>query len=248
MQRTLIFVLLSVFIIQTKTFVNAQDNDQIKKDKALDLMKLAEQEYLKIKDYQAKIISTERIDGKTRETEYIAAKFKHPNYIYLQWLPGPFEGMQASYVPSRDKANCFLAKETGVRGMIGTKTWSNDDKLVKMLYPHHFTIHQTSLAYFFETMQFIVKKATELNKLTIVSIDEITDKKTGRPVFSVLAKLSSNPKEGLKWSKVHLFFDKEQKLPYHFILYDFSDRMLGDYAFTNFRKNTGLVLSDFQIK
>jgi outer membrane lipoprotein-sorting protein len=227
--------------------LKSQSPDSLRKEKALQLMKKAQEEYVKIKDYQARIINTERVDGKTLETEYILTKYLRQGLIYLVWQPGPYEGMQAVYNPSVDKHNTFRAKETGLRGIVGIKSWNNSDKVIKMMYPHNFTIHQTSLAYFFETMQAIVKKGLAMNKLTVVSIDEVADNLTKRPATSVLVKLSSNPKDGLMWSKVQLFFDKEHKLPLHFILYDFSGNKLADSAFTNFRKNTGLTVKDFEI-
>jgi len=247
MKNSYNFIFCVILFTAFNSHIKSQNPDSLRIEKALLLMKAAQEEYVKIKDYQAKIVSTERVDGKTRETEYILTRYMRPGLIYLVWQPGPYEGMQAVYDPLRDKPNTFRAKETGLRGVIGTKSWNNTDKLIKILYPHNFTIHQTSLAYFFETMQTIVKKGLAINKLTVVSIDELTDNYTKRPATSVLVKLASNPKDGLMWSKVQLFFDKEHKLPLHFILYDFSGNKLAESAFTNFRKNTGLTSKDFEI-
>jgi hypothetical protein len=242
-----LFNLLAVMLLIT-TQLLAQSADSVKKAKAIELMKIAQKEYIKIKDYQATIVSSEIIDGRARKTEYIATRYLSPNHVYLKWQPGPYEGMQASYVPSRDKINCFMARETGIKSLIGTKVWSNNDLLIKIMYPHHFTIHQTNLAYLFETMQTIVLKGMEMNKLSVISIDEVIDKYTYQPVTSVMVKLSPNPKDGLMWPKVQIFFDKKQKLPFHFVLYDFAGNKSGEYAFTNFKMNTGLGLNDFAIK
>ena len=115
------------------------------------------------------------------------------------------------------------------------------------MYPHHFTIQQTNLSYLFEKTQYILEKGTQLGKLSVISIKDTIDKLTQKPVISILVKLSDNPKDELLWSKVQLFFDKEEKLPLHFILYDFDGKISGDYAFTKFKKNTGLSLNDFDL-
>jgi len=248
MRKAKLLFFLSIAMLAISPRLRAQMPDSLKKAKAIDLMKFAQEEYLKIKDYQATIITSEIIDGQVKKKEYILHKYLHPNHIYLKWLPGLYEGMQASYVPSRDKKNCFLARETGIKSMMGTKEWSNDDRLIKILYPHHFTIHQTSLVYFFETMQTIVKKATQMGKLNVISIEDVVDIYTYRQAIAVQVKLSENPKDGLMWSKVYIYFDKKQKLPFHFILYDFAGKKSGEYAFTNFKMNIGLRLSDFDIK
>ncbi|MFN8256894.1 MAG: DUF1571 domain-containing protein [Bacteroidales bacterium] len=234
-----------LFLFQASIF--SQKQDSLLKAKALNLMKLAQAEYLKINDYEATIISTERIDGKLRDTEYIKNRYMNPGYIYLKWLPGPFEGMQASYNPKRDKPGEFMGKESGIKGIIGVKTWNNNDRLIKLLYPHHFTIHQTNLSYFMETMQMTVDKALRINKLNVTKIEDIKDKYTLKPATSVMVILSSNPSDGLKWLKVALFFDHSTKLPLHFILYDFSGNLFVESAFTNFRQNIGLKANDFEI-
>jgi outer membrane lipoprotein-sorting protein len=248
MRKTTNILVLSIFMLVIANYIMAQSADSLKRVKATELMKLAQQEYEKIRDYQATIITNEMKGDHARKTEYILARYMQRNYIYLKWLPGPYEGMQASYIPSRDKPECFLAKETGLLGLIGTKTWTNGDPLIDKLYPHNFTIHQTSLAYFFETMQAIVKKGTEMNKLTVVSVDEVIDKYTHQPATSVIVTLSKNPNDGLMWSKVQLYFDKKDKLPLHFILYDFAGKKTGEYAFINFKKNIGLTKNDFEIE
>jgi hypothetical protein len=241
------YFLLTIILFSFQAFIFSQKQDSLIKERAINLMKLAQTEYQKIYDYEATIVSTERIEGKQRETEYIKNRYMKPGYIYLKWLPGPFEGMQASYNPKRDKPEEFMGKESGIKGIIGVKTWNNNDKLIKLMYPHNFTIHQTNLAYFLETMQMIVDKALRMNKLTVTKIEDVKDKYTLKPATAVMVKLSPNPSDGLKWLKVTLFFDHSTKLPLHFILYDFSGNLLVESAFTNFRQNIGLKANDFDI-
>jgi len=247
MKTALQFINFAIFLLVITKGAPAQTAGSLKKAKAIELMKLAQLEYVKIKDYQATIISTERRGNRIRKTEYLITRYLHPGNVYLKWLPGPYQGMQASYVPSRDKKNCFKGRETGILGLIGTKTWHNNDPLIKILYPHHFTIQQTNLGYLFEKTQYILKKGTQIGKLSVTSIKDTTDKYTHRPVTSVIVKLSNDPKDELLWSKVQLFFDNEHKLPLHFILYDLNGKLSGDYAFTKFKKNTGLSLNDFDL-
>lgn len=236
------------FSISLLDNVYAQNEKIENQEKALELIETAKKEYAKINDYEAIIISSERINDKQQATELIKTYYLKPGNVYLKWMNGSCKGMQASYLPSRDEKDCFMSKETGLKGIIGTRTWCNDDFFVKNLYPHHFKIQEASIGDIFRNIQIVIDRGLKQNKISIVEFKNVVDKLTKQNATSVLVKLSDNPKDGLMWSKVHLFFDQKSKLPLHFITYDFSGNKLGEYAFVKVKKNIGLTIDDFKIE
>lgn len=244
--RIVVTIYVLIFGFNLDTYAQHADSSDF--SEALELISDAKKEYAKINDYEAVIISSERIKGKQQETELIKTYYLKPGNIYLKWMNGSCKGMQASYLPSRDKKDCFKSKETGLKGIIGTQTWCNDDFFVKNLYPHHFKIQEASIGDIFRNIQIVIDRGLKQNKISIVEFKTVNDKLTKQDATSVLVKLSDNPNDGLMWPKVHLFFDQKTKLPLHFITYDFSGNKLGEYAFVEVTINIGLTLDDFEIE
>jgi len=135
LKGTLVLFLILSFSNVKITLAN---NDSLLLKQALLVLEEANKQFVSINSYHALIVSTEYFNGEKNETEYIHTKFLRSNSIYLKWLPGPYEGLQVSYVPKRDGSNTLLAKETGMAGWLGAVRWNEDNSLINSLYPHHF--------------------------------------------------------------------------------------------------------------
>jgi Protein of unknown function (DUF1571) len=215
--------------------------------RAKQLLKASNSAFAGVRTYTATIICQDRIKGKTRQREYIFTKFRKPINVYLKWQPGPYEGMQCSYLPKRDGKDRFQALETGMRGMLGIMTWDHDSSIIDALYPHHFRTFQTSIKYLIELTNGIILRAEKMNKVEILEITEVIDPFIKRKATKITAKLSDKKSDNLLWPKVELYFDHRTKLPLHFKLYAFDGGLYGEYAFINFKSNVALTDADFEI-
>lgn len=212
------------------------------------LLKAANEAFNGVRTYSATIMCQDRIDGKTREKEYILTKFRKPTSVYLKWQPGPYEGMQCSYVPERDGKDQFMALETGMRGLLGIMTWDHDSSIISTLYPHHFRTYQTNIKYLIDLTNDIITRAEKIGKVEIVEVTDVVDPFVKRKATKILARLSNNKSDNLRWPQVEMYFDHQTKLPLHFKLYDFDGGLFGEYAFMNFKINVSVTDDDFTIK
>jgi len=216
--------------------------------RAIQLIEKANLELDSITDYSALIISTERIKNKKRDTEYLLTRYKEPGLVYLKWLPGPYSGNEASYIPERDGRNSFLAIDAAMWSWVGSVRWKMDSPFLALFYPHHFTIRNTNLKYFMEISGQLIKKGRDNNLVRIEEIVDVFDSVVSKSVTRMTVVLSDNPADSLLWTKAEVFFDKNLAIPLHFKLYDFDGELWGEYAFIEFRKNTGLNKNDFGLK
>ncbi len=200
-----------------------------------------------IESYTCVIHCHERIKGKLRKPESIFSRLKKPGSVYLRWQPGPYKGLQSSYVPDRDGPKKFKARLPGLKGFAGAMTLPHDSPLVEKTYPHHWLTHQTNLVFLLNLSEEIMSRAMDMGKFAILESEELTDPFIKRPATRVLSKLSPNRADGLRWSKTEFYFDHETKLPLHFKLYDFDGEITGEYAFTDFKTNVSLSDKDFDL-
>lgn len=212
------------------------------------LMTNAEQALDKVESYASIIHCHERIKGKLRKPERIFTYFKKPNSVYLRWQRGPYNGLQASFVPHRDGPNSFQARETGLKGLAGTITFPHTSPIIEKAYPHHFRTNETSVQHLMQLSIDIQRKAEELGTYSVTDISELTDPILRIQATKVMSDLSKNRGDGLRWLKTEFYFDHVTKLPLHFKLYDFDGHLSGDYAFTEFKTNVPLTDADFALK
>ena len=84
-------------------------------DRAELLLRAAAAKLETVNSYACTVLCQDRIGGTLRRQERIQSLFRAPQSVYLRWLPGgPFEGLQASYVPERDGRDKFMAREQGL--------------------------------------------------------------------------------------------------------------------------------------
>jgi hypothetical protein len=202
----------------------------------------------KIQTYSAIVLCQDRIEGKMRKPERIFTYFKRPDSVYLRWLPGPYEGLQASFVRSRDGAGKFQARETGLRGMVGAMTWPDDSPLIDKMYPHNFRTHETSVVFLVQLATEISNRARAMGKLTVPRLEDTTDPVLRTPATLVVTQMSSSASDGLRWPKTEFYFDAATKIPLHFILHAFDGGLYGEYTFSELKANAAVADDAFTLK
>jgi hypothetical protein len=209
------------------------------------LMAAAEAAIESIETYTCVIHCHERIKGKVRKPESILSRFRRPRSIYLRWQEGPYEGLQCSHDPDRDGADKFMARETGMKGLVGARAWRHDEPMIDAMYPHHFRVHETNVMFLLDLTARTQARAEELGKLTVEGIVDETDRFLRRPATRLDCRLSPDPGDGLRWLRTQFWFDHETRLPLHFKLYDFDGEMSGEYAFAELVPNASLPANAF---
>jgi hypothetical protein len=217
-------------------------------DKVKELMATARDALATIESYSCVIRCHERINGKVRKPENIFSYFKRPASVYLRWQPGPYAGLQSSYVPGRDGPDKFQARETGLKGLAGAITVPHSSPLIMKAYPHYFRTHETSLRYLVDLSSEIMNRSIERGSFKVLELTEVTDPLIKRPATRAVTQLAPSPVQGLSWMKAEFAFDHQTEIPLHFRLYEFDGGMSGDYAFTELKTNLPLTDADFELK
>lgn len=200
-----------------------------------------------LRTYACTVLCQERIGGRLRRQERIESLVRAPSSVYLRWVAGPFEGLQASHVPERDGPNKFMARESGLKGLAGALSLHHRSKLVDQLYPHHFRTHETSLHFLVGLSVELLTRARAAGKLRSLRLEEVDDAVLERRATRVDCELSRDPRDGLRWPRIELFFERQSQLPLHLRLHDFDGNLAGEYAFLDLRPNVELPASAFEL-
>ena len=216
--------------------------------RAEQLLSAAVEQLNHIQTYSCVVLCQDRIDGRERKLERILSYFRAPKSVYLRWLPGPYERLQVSHVPERDGERHFMARETGLKGLVGAQRWPHNAPLIDKMYPHHFRAHETSVFFLVQLSQEIATRARSMGKVRIRKVQEVSDPWLKRAATLVDSEMSSDPLDGLRWPRTELYFDTETKLPLHFRLHDFGGGLFGEYGFSEFKANAALGPEVFDLK
>ncbi len=212
------------------------------------LLRAAAAKLERLSTYACTVLCQDRLRGTMRKQERIQSLFRAPRSVYLRWLPGPHEGLQASYVPERDGASNFMAREKGLKGLVGAITLPHRSPLVDSMYPHHFRTNETSVHHLVGLAIELVTKARAQGTLSVSKVEPLDDPLLGKRATRVDCELSKDPKDGLRWPRTELFFEHESELPLHLRLHDFDGGLYGEYAFVDLRPNVAVPPSAFELK
>ena len=212
-------------------------------------LRKAEESWGAIRGYSCTILMQETRKGKPRGLETVACRFRKPNSVYLEWLPpGPFAGLRVSFVQGRDAQGTFLGHEAGFAGLLGVKRYRFAGNFVQTFYPHYYAPEQTNVGFVIRETTERFRKAAALGKILIVSDARAADPYLKREMDRVEAVLSSDPADGLGYRRVVYYFDLGTQLPLHMELYDYQDRLQGQYVFSEFTPGVEIPDGAFDLK
>ncbi|MDX9720871.1 MAG: DUF1571 domain-containing protein [Myxococcota bacterium] len=205
--------------------------------RAAALTEATERALASLESYTCTIVMRDRIKGKLMPESQLYTQYRKPGAVYLRWVGEQHRGMQASYVPGRDDEGYFMARESGLKGLIGARTWPQSSPLINTLYPHHFSISESSVVALTQTTLELQRRAHSLGKLRLESLCTLHDEELDAPVTKVVAQLSDDPGDGLRWPRCTLFICERHHLPLHVRLDDFDGGLFGEYVYRDFRPN-----------
>lgn len=196
--------------------------------------------YAGVNDYTARFERQERVQGALRPREEILLKFQRPRRYYLKWLAGPSEGREAIYVEgARD--NKVMIREPGVISRLFSVLLDPDHPRVMRESLHPLT--DIGIGRLIELVAENGRRALARGELVL--IERGVGEEHGRRVRRVEAILPRDPRRGYYCYRLLLSVDVEWQLPTRAMVYDWDDRLVGDYEYREVRLNPGLRAEEF---
>jgi len=193
----------------------------------------------RIQDYRLTFLKQERINGKLKRTEKIAVKFKQAPYsVLMEWQKNPGAIDKLLYVEGANDEK-MVVHPTGLWSFI--KSVKRDPRVAEVRRSSRGTCDQFG---FYRTMKNLLamyELAQEQGDLQIRYLGET--EVHGRPCVAMERLLP--PKEQYPYGRLVMEFDKEYLLPIAITCYDWQDKLLSQYKFTQVRFNTGLTTAAF---
>jgi len=205
--------------------------------------------FAELDTYVAVISFEERHGKRIRGTETVRCIYrKRPFGLYFRWFDGGlYDGLQASYMPRRDGPDHFTALESGIRGIIGTRRWSVNNRFINGLYPHHFKLNRYYAGFLLGHIQSAFEEARAKRTLNVAVEGFSDDLIPGQKVNVYRLEFSDDPADGLPYRRMVIGIDNETSLPFYMATYDFDGRLHARYRITSFEPNARIDDSIFDL-
>lgn len=209
-------------------------------EELLHLLERAEQRYSGVFDYTAILLRREVIGDTLRDRETILLKFQRPFKIYLKWLDGPGKGREGLYVAGAHEDRFLVHEPRGFRSLF---TAALPPSHPRVLRESRHPVTDSGIGRLLEIVAENARRAIREGVLRLRDLGR--GDVAGRPVHQVEGILPQDPGAGYYGSRVLLSFDVENHLPIRVVVYDWSDRIVEEYTYTEMRLNPGLTDRDF---
>lgn len=206
----------------------------------LQLLDRAEGRYADVEDYTAILLRRERIGETLRPQETILLKFQRSFKVYMKWLDGPGKGREGLYVKGANKGKFLVYEPRGIRRLF---TVALDPSHRRVLEESRHPITDVGIGRLLEIVGESARRAARHGVLQLVDRGDGTV--AGRPVRLVEGILPRDPNAGYYCYRVLLSLDEENSLPIRVVVYDWGDRIVEEYEYTQLRLNPGLTDGDF---
>lgn len=229
---SLLLLLLSLFVCPHS---NGQEYTRLE-----DLLLHAEELLEKTESYTAIFHKQERIKGwlKTKETVFL--KFKKPFKVHMKWIDGPGKGREVFYIEGWNK-NRILVREPGAWGIVTLNL--NPFGPIAMKGSRH-PITEAGLEYLIKLFGDNVRRGLKCKELKYKSGKE--EVLFGRKTLPVEVLFPKGPHNGYYCYRSFMNLDIENKIPIRVQVFDWEDKLVGDYGYENLMLNAGLTDADFE--
>lgn len=193
----------------------------------------------KTESYTAIFHKQERIKDflKTKETVYL--RFKKPFKVYMKWIDGPGKGREIFFVEGWNK-NRILVREPGAWGTV-TLNLNPLGPLAMQGSRHPIT--EIGLENLIKLFGDNFRRGWASGELEYrIEKEEIL---FGRKTLSVEARFPKDPRNGYYCYRALMSLDQERKIPLRVQVFDWENRLVGDYGYENLILNAGLTDADF---
>ena len=212
-------------------------------DQVAFLQELRNRYLLAIHDYTATLVKKERLQEKLGDAQVIHCRFRSaPFSVYLKWDRGATSADRLLYVPAQLGPN-ILARPKGLVGWF-VKSVEVDPHCDKARKASLQTVDRFGWV---NTMNRLIRKtalAVERNELSTLYLGPMS--LNGQKTIAVEYRFPEKTEYG--YGRIRLHFYRQSLLPAAFLLWDWDERPLAEYAFSDVRVNVGLDDDDFSPK
>lgn len=196
--------------------------------------------YAKICDYSCRFNKREQINGKIYEEHNIVLSALKNDAIHMRWTEGDNKGTEAVFVKGRNDDKLLV--RTG--GIMDIFTFSLDPCGSMAMRHNRHTIMEAGLGPLLDQLEkyFYLAKNDKESSLSLAE-----DKPGGRTGF-YLVKAVFPPGKGYYAHDIEIVIDKELMLPVKVTVLGWHGEFLEEYSYEKIKINTGLTLSDFDLK
>ncbi|MBI4537852.1 MAG: DUF1571 domain-containing protein [candidate division NC10 bacterium] len=206
----------------------------------LRLLERAEQQYAHVRDYTAIMITRERINGSLEPKKAILLKFQRPFKIYMKWMDGMSKGREGLYVAGSHDGKFLVSEPNGIRRLFTAVLKPRDPRVLEV---SRHPVTDVGIGRVLEIVGENTRRAAKNRVLTL--IDRGMGEVAGRKVREIEGVLPNDPSAGYYGLRVIVSFDQEHHLPIRVVVYDWEDRLVEDYAYSELRLNPGFSDADF---
>jgi hypothetical protein len=206
----------------------------------LQFLDRADRSYAEVNDYTAILLRREWIEEALRPQETILLKFQRPFRVYMRWIEGPGKGREGLYVAGAHKDKFLVQEARGFRSLV---TAVLDPSHPRVLEESRHPITDVGIGRLLEIIGENTRRAARGGVLRLV--DRSPGTVGDRRVHQVEGILPRNSGAGYYCYRVLVSFDQENDLPIRVVVYDWDDRVVEEYVYTQLRLNAGLTDQDF---
>lgn len=193
----------------------------------------------KTESYTAIFHKQERIKDFLKTKETVSLRFKKPFKVHMKWIDGPGKGREIFYVEGWNK-NRILVREPGAWGIV-TLNLNPHGSLAMQGSRHPIT--EIGLENLIKLFGDNFRKGWALGELEYRL--EREEMLFGRKALSVEARFPKESRNGYYCYRALMSLDQEKKIPIRVQVFDWDNRLFGDYGYENLILNAGLTDADF---
>ena len=196
--------------------------------------------YAGVKDYTATFMRREVLRGKQRPEEIIALKFREPLQVYMRWLSGPAKDREAIFVKGRDNDKVVVHEPGWLSGRF-TVLLPPDGPSIMGRSRHAFD--EIGIGRVIDLIVSTFEKANQTGDLEIRDLG--TTHEDGRAMRVIEGLLPKDPAKKFYCFRAIVTIDEDWKLPVAVEVYDWNDKLVEHYRYSNIQINPGLTDLDF---
>ena len=196
-----------------------------------------EEAYAQVKDYTCTLNQKEFLDGEYVVWKNVAYKFRKPDCYYMKWTEGKWADREIIYA-GKKYGNQM---EVHLGGLMDVMNFSLDPHGTIARRSSRHPITESDFGFILRTMQQSVRKAKKEKSAVIACLGASTV--DGRAARQYRAEFPA--KKGFINHVVYIHVDAELNLPLKIEMYDWNNRLVESYVFSDLKINVGLKDIDF---
>lgn len=209
-------------------------------DHLFGILDKVERSYRAVHDYTTIFRKQERIGEELRPEETAFLKFQKPFKVYLRWLSAGREGREALYVEGSHRNKVLIYEPHGIARFF---TFLIDPGGWRVLEESRYPFTDIGIGRLIERIARDARRARAKGELRLKDLG--VGSIQGREVLEIEGILPRDPQAGYESYRTRLSIDRERWLPLRASIYDWDDRVIGTYAYTDLKLNPGLKDADF---